>query len=79
MPRPPARLLRPLAVLALLALAGCGTPPALGPAPVPTGPAPRLLPLPDLLDAPAPEASSQSAAALAARGSALRADVLGQN
>jgi len=84
MPRCPARrrpLAAPVGALALLAaigLVGCGAPPVPGPAVAPDGPTPRLLPLPELLAAPPPEATAQSAAALAARGTALRAEVLGR-
>lgn len=66
------------ALACALVLSACTAPPALGPAkPIASGPTPALLPLDDLLDAPPAQASGEAAAALSARGTALRAEVLG--
>lgn len=62
----PALFLTLVLVTAGCALAGAKTP-------APTAPPPRLLPLEEILPAPAPATSAASADALAARGAALRA------
>jgi hypothetical protein len=67
---PPFRLVRP-AVMVLL-LAACEPLPDTGADPATAGPPPPLVPLDDLLVAPAPRATAESAIDLAERGAALK-------
>ncbi len=60
-----------LSLLLLISLSACGL--AGAKTAPPTGPTPRLLPLEEILPAPAARTSDESAAALDARGAALRA------
>ncbi|OYU20163.1 MAG: hypothetical protein CFE34_01685 [Rhodobacteraceae bacterium PARR1] len=66
------------AVLFVLTLGACHPLPDLGPQTAPAGPPPVLLPLDQILSAPLPTATADSAAALAARGAAIKADALAQ-
>ena len=61
-------------VFGLVVLAACQPLPDLGTPPPHAGPPPALLPLDQLLSSPLPLANADSAAALAARGDALRAE-----
>lgn len=70
--------MKPSAFLVLLTLGACHPLPDLGPTTAPAGPPPTLLPLDQLLSAPLPTASADSAAALAARGAAIKAEALAQ-
>lgn len=65
-------------LLAAAALMACRPLPDLGPSAAPIGPPPVLLPLDEVLSAPLPQASADSAAALIARGEAARAAALSQ-
>lgn len=59
-------------VFVVLSLVACHPLPDLGTGALPQGPPPALLPLDNILSAPAPTTTADSAAALAARGDALK-------
>lgn len=60
--------------LVMLLLAGCTPLPDTGRDVARLGPTPPLVPMDDLLMSPVPEATAETAAALVARGAALKAD-----